>query len=106
MVGYCKLLGSVPLYTASNLASLITGISEKDIVIHMLHNKVFHYYVYCYSKEFEVLGKDVPFLICHDYCSFEEDLDEQGFSGLKDDDSTLESSKEAAEKDGATCEVK
>ena len=36
----------------------------------------------------------------------EEDLDEQGFSGLKDDDSTLESSKEAAEKDGATCEVK
>ena len=36
----------------------------------------------------------------------EEDLDEQGFSGLKDDDSTLESSKEAAEKDDATCEVK
>ena len=35
-----------------------------------------------------------------------EDLVEQGFSVLKDDDSTLESTKEEAEKDGATCEVR
>ncbi len=36
----------------------------------------------------------------------EEDLKEQGFEGLKDDKSTLEESKESAEKDGAICEVK
>ena len=36
----------------------------------------------------------------------EEDLEEQGFSGLKDDDSTLESTKEEAEKDGAVCEIR
>ena len=36
----------------------------------------------------------------------EEALNEYGFSDLKDDDSTLESSKEEAEKDGATCEIK
>ncbi len=36
----------------------------------------------------------------------EEVLKEQGFENLKDDNSTLESSKESAEKDGATCVVK
>ena len=36
----------------------------------------------------------------------EEDLKEQGFEGLKDDNSTLKESKEAAEKDGASCEIK
>ena len=36
----------------------------------------------------------------------EEILKEQGFEGLKDDNSSLESNKELAEKDGATCEIK
>ncbi len=36
----------------------------------------------------------------------EEALEEQGFEGLKDDTSTLEESKESAEKDGAICEIK
>ncbi len=36
----------------------------------------------------------------------EEALKEQGFEGLKDDNSTLEDSKTAAEKDGATCVIK
>ena len=36
----------------------------------------------------------------------EEDLTAQGFSGLKEDTSTLEISKEEAEKDGAVCEIK
>ena len=36
----------------------------------------------------------------------EEDLKEQGFEGLKDDNSTLEETKTLAEKDGATCVVK
>ena len=36
----------------------------------------------------------------------EEDLKEQGFDGLKDEDGTLEGSKESAEKDGATCVIK
>ncbi len=36
----------------------------------------------------------------------DEILKEQGFEGLKEDESTLEESKEAAEKDGATCEIK
>ncbi len=36
----------------------------------------------------------------------EEALKEQGFEGIKNDNSTLESSKEAAEKDGASCEIK
>ena len=35
----------------------------------------------------------------------EEVLKEQGFEDLKDDNSTLESSKESAEKDGFTCEI-
>ena len=35
----------------------------------------------------------------------EEVLKEQGFENLKDDNSTLESSKEDAEKDGFTCEI-
>lgn len=36
----------------------------------------------------------------------EEALKEQGFEGLKDDTSTLQDSKEDAEKDGATCIIK
>ncbi len=35
----------------------------------------------------------------------EEALKEQGFEDLKDDQSTLESNKETAEKDGETCRV-
>ena len=36
----------------------------------------------------------------------EEDLKEQGFDGLKDEEDTLEESKKSAEKDGATCVIK
>ena len=36
----------------------------------------------------------------------DEILKEQGFEGLKEDNSTLEDSKESAEKDGATCIIK
>ncbi len=36
----------------------------------------------------------------------EEALEEQGFDGLKDDDSTLEETKKEAEEAGAVCEVK
>ncbi len=36
----------------------------------------------------------------------DEMLKEQGFEGLKEDNSTLEDSKKEAEKDGAVCEVK
>ena len=36
----------------------------------------------------------------------EEALKEQGFDGIKDERSTLEDSKKAAEKDGATCVIK
>ena len=35
----------------------------------------------------------------------EEALKEQGFEGLKDDDSTIEESKELAEKDGSVCAI-
>ena len=35
----------------------------------------------------------------------EEDLEEQGFEGLKDDNSTIEDSKKTAEEDGATCTI-
>ena len=36
----------------------------------------------------------------------EEDLEDQGFGGLKGEEGTLEESKESAEKDGAVCTVK
>ena len=36
----------------------------------------------------------------------EEDLKEQGFEDLKEDQSTIEDSKKLAEEDGATCEIK
>ena len=36
----------------------------------------------------------------------EEMLKEQGFDGIKDNAGTIESNKEAAEKDGATCVIK
>ena len=36
----------------------------------------------------------------------DEILKEQGFEGLKEDNSTLEDSKESAEKDGAICVIK
>ncbi len=36
----------------------------------------------------------------------EEALEEQGFSNLKDDNSTLEDSKKSAENDGYVCEVR
>ena len=35
----------------------------------------------------------------------EDALKEQGFEGLKDDDSTIEESKELAEKDGSVCVI-
>lgn len=87
LVSYCKIQGSALLNTVTSFASGITGIAEDVIWNHMLNNRLFNYYVYIISKDFESLGKNIPVAIYQDYYNISDELDEerkkQGIVGSK-----------------------
>ena len=77
LVSYCKIQGSALLNTVAMFGSGITGISEDVIWNHMLDNKLFNYYVYIITKDFETIGNDIPVAIYQDYYDIEEELEKQ-----------------------------
>lgn len=77
LIGYFKTQGSASLQTASAVASMITGIDEDMILTHMIHNKVFNYYIYIYQKDFEALGNSVLIGMCQEYYGLEDEIDER-----------------------------
>ncbi len=77
IVSYCKVQGSSLLRTVASFGSGITGISEESIWNHMLNNKLFNYYVFITTKNFESLGNNVPFAIYQDFYEIEEELEHQ-----------------------------
>lgn len=87
IVSYCKVQGSAILNTVASFGSGITGLSENVIWKHMLSNKLFNYYVYIISKDFESIGKNIPVAIHQDYYEIEEELEKQrklqGLAGKK-----------------------
>ena len=77
LVSYCKIQGSALLNTVAMFGSGVTGISEDVIWNHMLDNKLFNYYVYIITKDFETIGNDIPVAIYQDYYDIEEELEKQ-----------------------------
>jgi len=77
LVGYCKMQAYSLLDAVCSLGSAITNISEDNLLTHMLHNKVFNYYVMVYSKDIDGLGKDVLVALYQDYYAIEEEIEEE-----------------------------
>ncbi|MEG1597826.1 MAG: hypothetical protein RR359_06105, partial [Bacilli bacterium] len=87
IVSYCKVQGSALLRTVASVGSGIIGSSEETVWNHMFNNKLFNYYVYIVSRDFEGMGNDIPVAIYRDYYGIEEELNQQrklqGLSGDK-----------------------
>ena len=77
IVSYCKIQGSALLSTVASFGSKITGLSEDAVWKHMLSNKLFNYYVYIISKDFDTIGNNIPVAIHQDYYEIEEELEKQ-----------------------------
>ena len=77
IVSYCKVQGSALLSTVASFGSKITGLSEDAVWKHMLSNKLFNYYVYIISKDFDTIGNNIPVAIHQDYYEIEEELEKQ-----------------------------
>lgn len=87
IVSYCKIQGSALLSTVASFGSKITGLSEDTVWKHMLSNKLFNYYVYIISKDFDTIGNNIPVAVHQDYYEIEEELEKQrrlqGLAGEK-----------------------
>ena len=77
IVSYCKVQGSALLSTVASFGSKITGLSEDTVWKHMLSNKLFNYYVYIISKDFDTIGNNIPVAVHQDYYEIEEELEKQ-----------------------------
>ncbi len=77
LVSVCKVQGSVELPFLCSFVSSVTKTEEKVICDHILHNKLFNYYVYTYFKNFEFMEEDIPVGLYQDYYRFEEEIDKQ-----------------------------
>ena len=67
IVSYRKVQGSALLSTVASFGSKITGLSEDTVWKHMLSNKLFNYYVYIISKDFDTIGNNIPVAVHQDY---------------------------------------
>lgn len=77
IVSYCKIQGSSLLNTVATFGSGITGLDEEVVWKHMLTNKLFNYYVYIVSKNYESIGNNIPVAIHQDFYDIEEELEKQ-----------------------------
>lgn len=77
LVSYCKTQGSAILSSVCSFGSGIFEMSEQSIWQHMINNKLFRYYVYITSKDFDSLGDDIPFAIYQEYYGISDELKEQ-----------------------------
>ena len=77
LVSYIKIQGSALLNTVVTMASQITGIDEKILWNHMLTNRLFKYYVFLTSEDFESIGKNIPVAVYHDYYYLLDELNYQ-----------------------------
>ena len=86
LVSYIKIQGSALLNTVATLASQITGIDEKILWNHMLTNRLFKYYVFLTSEDFESIGKNIPIAVYQDYYPL---LDELSYQRKKQGKATM-----------------
>ena len=77
LVSYIKIQGSALLNTVVTMASQITGIDEKILWNHMLTNRLFKYYVFLTSEDFESIEKNIPVAVYHDYYYLLDELNYQ-----------------------------
>ena len=84
IVGFIKIQGNTLVNDLLSFAPTMMGISEDELIKHMLNNKVFKYYVKIYEKSIESIGENIPVALYDDYFYLEDDLDNQRrLQGLK-----------------------
>ena len=77
LVSICKIHGSMLIQPLIQIGSGLLNMDPSNIAHHIINNKVFNYYVFIASKEFEGLGNDIPTAIFHDYYYIFEELEKQ-----------------------------
>ena len=77
LVGFVKIQGNIYVKVLLSFAHSITGVNEDDLLTHMLHNKLFNYYVTIYEKDVEEMENKELIALYDDYYYLEDELDEQ-----------------------------
>lgn len=77
LVSYCKIQASSLLNVVCLFGAMMFSIPEKDIINHVLNNKVFKYYVMLYPQNIEGLGDNIWIALYQDYYGIKEQIDEE-----------------------------
>lgn len=85
LVSICKIMGNFDILNLCSIGSTITNISKKDIFEHIIHNKVFNYYIMIENEYNEYFNKDILTALHQDYYQIKDKLDQermkQGLAG-------------------------
>ena len=85
LVSICKVMGNFDVLNLCRIGCGITHINEKDIYNHIIHNKVFNYYVIVMNEYNEKLERDFLIALHQDYYQIKDKIDEermnQGLAG-------------------------
>lgn len=76
LVSYCKMNGTVLLYTLCSMGSALSGKPEHYVWYHLLNNRLFNYYVYIETQDINALGKNIPVAIYFDYYGLKDEIAE------------------------------
>ncbi len=77
LVSYCKIQGTALLDVVCDIASEITDLDEEIVWEHMLHNKLFYYYVFLGADDIDDQGEIIPMAIFQDYYGIKDEIKEQ-----------------------------
>lgn len=77
LVSYCKIQATSLLDMVCSFGSMMSGLSEKDVLNHVLHNKVFNYYVMVYPENIEGLGDNIFVALYQNFYGIRQQLDEE-----------------------------
>ena len=77
LVGVCKVYGEISTNNLITLGSAFLGISSDDIIDHIVHNKLFQYFVYYTTRVNSSLDMEFDVFVYQDYFSLLDDLIEE-----------------------------
>lgn len=75
LIGYIKIQGVTLLLNACNVGATILNLDPKDVLKHMLNNKLFNYHVSIITEDIELLGNDVPVVLHNDFYDLKDEIE-------------------------------
>ena len=58
------------------MRTTVLNLNLKDVLNHMLNNKLFNYYISIITKDIEMLENDVPVVLHNDYYDLKDKIEE------------------------------